>query len=262
MSTSSSAPTFADKFKKGAQRRSYVSSDAGAIANAGPDAQFVIPQRDPPELRVSGQNWFVLSYAAPEGAKVRSKKVAIKVSGCFDTEGQAEAHAEKVRNADTRLEVHVCEMYSWGTVPMPTDVKQFIRKNYTDKFLDGVMRAQEQAFVQSRKEIDARMRRDKENAERELRKKYGDDYVMSSKPESVKEYEAEQAQRQAEAAKMQFTQAELMDSMTTYIQKCGTIDPAAAGDFLRFLEAKKMAEADAASSAAAAPTSSTEPPKQ
>lgn len=255
--SSSAAPTFADKFKKGAQRRSYVSSDAGAIANAGPDDQFVVPQPDAPALRIPGQNFFVLSYAAPEGARVKAKKVAIKVSGCFPDEASAEIQAANIRNADPRLEVHVCEMYNWGTIPMPTDVKQFTKKEYTDKFLHGIMQAQQKAFTQSRKEIDSRMKRDRENAERELKKKYGEDYVMSSKPEAVKEYETEKAERQAQTASMNFSQSELVDSFATYIQKCGNIDPAAAGDFMRFLEAKKLAQDEASSSGSSAPEAPT-----
>jgi hypothetical protein len=133
-------------------------------------------------------------------------------------------------------------MYTWGTIPVPEDLKPFIEKEYTDKFLTRVMKGQQESLMQSKKEMEERMARDRAKAEEEVRKKYGPDYVMAKKSDVVKEYEKESLEREERAEKMKFTQRDLVDSFAKYIQTSGKIDPEVAGDFMRFIEAKKAVE--------------------
>ena len=258
--TTKKAPTFADRYAKDKKR--VHATTAGALASSQNGDDFLLPKDD--VARVPGQNYLVFSYAAPENSRLRCNKVAVKFSGAFDTLENAQAHAKKINAEDTRLDVHICKMYTWGTIPMPEDVKPFVEKEYTDKFLTRVMKGQQETLLQSKKEMEERMAKDRAKAEEEVRKKYGPDYVMAKKNDTVMEYERETMEREEKADKMKFTQRELVDSFSKYIQSNGKIDPEIAGDFMRFLEAKKAAELGfkEQDAAAAASSSSSSAPAQ
>lgn len=259
--------TFADRHS--APAAGAAGAGAGAAAAAADDAigrrrslaadattaatDFVLPKPD--NHRQPNQAYCVMSYCAPEGARVRCKKVAIKISGSFPSEDEAQKAAETIRNEDNRFDVHVIPLYEWGTVPMSEDVKPLVRKEYTDKYMTKVMSGLQQSLAQSRKEMDDRIARDRAKSEMEMRKKLGPDYVAAAqKPEKVKEYEEETMKRDEQTKDMTFTQRDLIESFAKYMSGgCGggaKIDPSAAGNFIRFMEAQKMAnktfaEADA-----------------
>jgi hypothetical protein len=229
------APTFDDRYSDAKTRgRRYAAEPAIST----PDVDFVLPQAD--KKRVPGQNYFVFSYAAPEGAKVRCKNIAMKPSGMFNTQEEAEEHARIIRDEDPRFDVHVIEP-GWVVIPIPEDVKPLIRKEYTDKFMTRVMKGQQQALMQSKKEMDERVARDRAKAEAELRKKYGPDYVMPKKSEQVKKYEEEKEAHAEKTDGMKFSQRELVENFAKFIVANKTIKPEAAGEFMRFIEASKIA---------------------
>lgn len=231
----SKAPSFDDRYGEGKGRaRRY----AAEPAISSPDVDFVMPQPD--KKRIPGQNFFVFSYAAPEGARVRCKNIAMKPSGMFNTLEEAQEHAQAIRDEDPRFDVHVIEP-GWVVIPMPEDVKPLVHKEYTDKFMTRVMKGQQQALMQSKKEMDERVARDRAKAEAELRKKYGPDYVMPKKSEQVKKYEEEQAAQAEHTEGMKFSQKELVENFAKFIVANKTIKPEAAGEFMRFIEASKIA---------------------
>jgi hypothetical protein len=119
------APTFDDRYGGGKARRYASEPTIGSS-----DVDFVMPQPD--KARVPGQNFFVFSYAAPEGARVRCRNIAIKPSGMFNTLIEAQKHAQIIRDEDPRFDVHVIEL-GWVVIPIPEDVKPLIHKEYTDK---------------------------------------------------------------------------------------------------------------------------------
>lgn len=104
-----------------------------------------------------------------------------------------------------------------------------------------IMKGQQQALMQSKKEMEDRIARDRAKAEAELRKKYGPDYVMAKKTPQVKEYEAKKEEREEMTEGMRFTQRELVENFAKFIVANKTIKPEAAGEFLRFIEASKVA---------------------
>jgi hypothetical protein len=178
---------------------------------------------------------------------VRCKKIAIKVSGAFATEADADKAAEIIRNEDPRFDVSTFLLYEWGTVPISEDVKPMIRKEYTNKYMTKVMSGLQASLMQSRKEMDDRIARDRAKSEMEMRKKLGPDYVAAAqKPEKVKEYEEETLKRDEQAKDMTFTQRDLIESFAKYMSGgCSggaKIEPNAAGNFIRFMEAQKIAK--------------------
>lgn len=221
-------------------RKRSLATDATTAAT-----DFVLPKPD--NHRQPNQVYCVMSYCAPEGARVRCKKIAIKISGTFASEREAESAAETIRNEDNRFDVHVIPLYEWGTIPMSEDVKPLVRKEYTDKYMTKVMSGLQQSLAQSRKEMDERIARDRAKSEMEMRKKLGPDYVAAAqKPEKVKEYEEETMKRDERTKDMTFTQRDLIESFAKYMSGgCGggaKIDPSAAGNFIRFMEAQKLAD--------------------
>lgn len=219
-----------------------------SLATDGPTAatEFALPKPD--VHRQPNQIFGVLSYCAPEGARVRCKKVAIKLSGTFASLEEAKKTAEIIRNEDPRFDVHVIPLYEWGMIPISEDVKPMIQKEYTDKYMTKVMSGLQMSLMQSRKEMDERIARDRAKSEMEMRKKLGPDYVApQKKPDMVKEYEEETMKREDRAKDMTFTQRELIESFAKYMSAgCGgsgaKLDPATVGNFLRYMEAQKAAE--------------------
>lgn len=233
--------TYADRQHAAEGRRRSLATDGTAPAAA----EFVLPKPD--NHRQPGQEWGVLSYCAPDNARVKCKKVAIKFSGGFPSEDAASKAAEIIRNEDPRFDVHVFPLYTWGMVPISEDVKPLVRKEYLDKYMTSVMLGQQASLIQSRKEMDERIAKARAESEREMRKKLGPDYVpaASAKPDVVKQYEEESQKRAVQTRDMSFTQKELVESFAKYMSSGSgaKIDPAAAGNFIRFMEAQKVAEA-------------------
>ena len=229
------APTFEDRYLKNKPRRFAAEPNIGS-----PDAEFVMPQ--PNKNRVPGQNYFVFSCVAPEGTRVKCRNVAMKPCGMFNTEAEANRHAQAVRDEDPRFDVHViCP--EWVILPIAEDIKPLIRKEYVDKYMTKVMGGLQSSLMQSKKEMDERVARDKAKAEAELRKKYGPDYVMAKKTEQVKEYEKKQEERADRTEAMKFSQKDLVENLAKFIVTNKTINPSAAGEFLKFFEAANMAAA-------------------
>jgi hypothetical protein len=249
-------PTFADRYSDAAKRSVAVDASSSRLTKTVDDngkeqlksTDYVLPQPDAVQNRVANQNFWVLTFCAPENARVRAKAVFIKCSGAFATEKEANAQAERIRAQDDRFDVSVVNMYQLGQVPPARDMEPFIEKAYTDKKLNSIMRGQRETLMQSKKELDDRIARDRAAAEAEMRKKYGPDYVPVSKSETVKQYEDMKFDRAEKAANMQFTPKDIAESFAKFIQGSdgtpGAIDPRAAGEFMRFLEAYKMSKDD------------------
>jgi hypothetical protein len=235
--TGGQKPTFGKRYGKGNGRNRRFAADPH-IGTANVD--FVMPQPD--KKRIPNQNFQVISFVAPEGTRVRCKNFAMKPGPTFATEAEANRHAEIIRNEDTRFEVDVIDLYNWMVVPKPEEAKPFTRKQYTDKYMTSVMKGQQQALMQSKKEMDDRVARDRAKAEEELRKKYGPDYVMKKKSDLVNEYENKREERNESVDGMSFTQRELVNTIAKFIVATKSIKPEVAGELLRFMEAAKIAE--------------------
>lgn len=231
-------PTFDKRYGKDNGRgRRYAADPHIGTANV----DFVLPQPD--KKRIPNQNFQVISFVAPEGTRVRCKNFAMKPGPTFATEAEANRHAEIIRDEDPRFDVEVIDLYNWMVVPKPEEAKPFTRKQYTDKYMTSVMKGQQQALMQSKKEMDDRVARDRAKAEEELRKKYGPDYVMKKKSDAVNEYENKREERNESVDGMTFTQRDLVNTIARFIVATKSIKPEIAGELLRFMEADKATQA-------------------
>jgi hypothetical protein len=150
--SSKKGATIADKLAKAkkSDESEYVSRRrtfaVDPLASAG---QVILPK--PYTHKVPNQNYWVLVYAAPEGARVRAKKVLVNCCGAFNTQEEAERQAEIIRNEDNRFDVNVCAMYEPGPVPMSEDVKPLVRKQYVEKYLTTAMSGLQESLAQQKK---------------------------------------------------------------------------------------------------------------
>lgn len=141
------------------------------MPNIGPDTQIDVPRPD--RDVVPHQRFWVMSYVAPEGARVRSDQVFVKCSGAFETEAEASAQAERIRNADNRVDVWVVDMYKYIPVPVPAKVQSLVHTEHEDPRLTRLMEKARQDAVKEHEIMEARMRRDRERALVAMRKAHG-----------------------------------------------------------------------------------------
>ena len=212
--------------------------------NKSSQTEYVRPMRDTDI--VHGQNFMVLSYAAPNNSKVRAANIQIKVSGCFDTESEANHQAELIRNADPRFNVNVVCLYEWVTVPILDHVDQFIRKEYTDKRLNAIMRGNYQSLAQSRKEMVKRIEKDKKAALENMRKVKGPDYNFKDTPDSLKQYDdhmvdtGQSVGNTEEHDELMLGQTDVMNAAMTFFteKEGGEAGSKVAIEFLKYLKSK------------------------
>lgn len=236
-SNPNNAPTFEERHGKGRKgRRFTVTPD---ISDTNVD--FALPE--PTKVRVETQKYQIIRVAAPENTRVKCTEVAVLFGPCFATEAEARQAAVTMRDEDPRFTVDVIEMYNFLVVPKRSEIKQFIEQNHTQRYLTNLIKGQQQAMLQHKKETELRMARDREKAQAEMRKRYGDKYVSPEKPTEIKEHEEARSDRDDKIQGVTFTAQELISLMAQYVvqnKNCG-LDPKTVGGLLRFLEGSKVA---------------------
>lgn len=146
--------------------------------------------RSKPDIKIPGQNFWVLSYVTPQGSLARdkngigmkSKECMVKCSGVYEFQEDAEQRAKEIRNTDPRIDVMVVDMYDFVSVPPPPIVNLTVRKHYTDERLAAMMYAQQKAAQYDRQIMEARKKRDEDKALQVMRKKTGNPNFEFPKP--------------------------------------------------------------------------------
>lgn len=164
------------------------------------NVEYVRPKPD--AARVQGQRYWVLSYVTARGAHIRSRDTMVKCSGTFADEATAKTQAEKIRNADPRIDVHVVEMYNFVTVPMPKEVFDGLEKHYIDEKLDKIMREKTLEVQRDRKMMELRQKADKEKALQNMRIHTGNaNYQQPDHKEFIERQMQQELRQQREAAR-------------------------------------------------------------
>lgn len=142
--------------------------------------------------RVKGQNFSVISYCCPEGTRVRTTNgIAIKLSGSFGTEEEANKHAEIIRNEDPHFDVSVVSNHIWGTIPMPESERKFVDSRYANELVSRTIRGLHDSLVRGQRNVEERKQADFKKAEEEMKKIKGDDYKMPEKSAQLEQLEKE-----------------------------------------------------------------------
>lgn len=167
---------------------------------ANPGANYIEARPDDDNIKPVGQNWWVLSYVAPEGTALKSKHVMLKNSGVFSNEKDAEEQAAKVRlqTHHKLIDSFVVPIGVHLTVPMPDYCKLTCKKNYSNnEVVDKIMQGAWAATEESRKNLTRKERTAKEENLRRMRAIHGPDYELPKRSE-----EEEQKRQQEEAEKL------------------------------------------------------------
>lgn len=98
------------------------------------------------KLRVPGQNWVLINMVGP-GLRQQVKKSAFRILGTFDTEAEAEAHAEEYRKLDDRFDLYVCQMYQF--LPVLEEVHDVGNVKYDQKEINTLLDTHEKTRTQT-----------------------------------------------------------------------------------------------------------------
>ena len=88
------------------------------------------------EEKVSGQNWYCVSFLTENNNSL----VGIKISGCFDTEEQAESYSLSLRDINDSFNVHVGELYKWQPFNPNPDSVEAGESEYANPQLNDTMK--------------------------------------------------------------------------------------------------------------------------
>ena len=88
------------------------------------------------EEKISGQNWYCISFLTEQNKSL----VGIKVSGCFDTEEQADSQSAALRDINDSFNVHVGELYKWQPFNPDPDSIEAGESEYANSQLNDTMK--------------------------------------------------------------------------------------------------------------------------
>lgn len=105
---------------------------------------------------VPGQGFFVMSFVGPETehGRATAEDFAIKISGVFSNQEDANRHCEKLWKEDPRFDRYVAPLYQF--IPLPPDHSKIEDVHYTDKRLNDIMRKHADNQREARKHFKAR----------------------------------------------------------------------------------------------------------
>jgi len=158
------------KCKEDYLEKQNVATEGGASPAPPPDALVARPgdrvgsKRDPPHYDVPGQQFLVISFVAPQGTRQKSKKVAIKFRGAFETEQEAKARVEEVHKFDPDFDVFFVDMYKWIELPPPFRTMMQTPMRYEDEDLNKTMQGYYRGIESSAREVKQRVQKAKAEA--------------------------------------------------------------------------------------------------
>ena len=87
-------------------------------------------------LKVSGQNWFLVSFVSPNGSQ-KNDHFGIKVRGVFSEYSDAVEHVKRLIKIDPAFDIFICSMYEWCLCPPDPD--KMADKTYQDQTLNTMI---------------------------------------------------------------------------------------------------------------------------
>jgi hypothetical protein len=222
---------------------------AAAYRSTVSQSGHIIPYGD--VHRVKGQNFLVMSYCTSDGStRVRStKNLAQKFSASFCTETEAREFAKIIRDEDPRFDVQVVDMGVWGTVPMPTEDRPFVQREYTDSILTKCVSGLQRSMVQGKREIADRKARDRAKALAAMQKSKGKDYVMPEKSAELQAMEdkirrerleeEEKAKVECRTSEVKFSSGELANIIMQFCCE-NNVESAVGSSLLKYIAEKSI----------------------
>lgn len=98
------------------------------------------------EENVPGQNWYCVSFLTEPSKTL----VGIKISGCFNTEEQADTNSSALRNINDSFNVHVGELYKWQPFNPDPDSSEAGESEYANPQLNDTMKKKKENEQQAK----------------------------------------------------------------------------------------------------------------
>lgn len=141
---------------------------------------------DDESVRIDGQNFAVISFVAPFGARQRAKRILLKIRGVFSTVEEAREYVKtKLAPADPDFDLFIVDMWSWKGIP-PTEHEEKQRAfDYSDPKMQKIMQGHYKQMERNEKTMEMRKnfikQKNRENEKRNRReqrkKQHGALYV-------------------------------------------------------------------------------------
>jgi hypothetical protein len=132
------------------------------------DAERVGAKRDP--MCVPGQNYFLLSYVAPEESRQKNRKVYMKMRGAFNTVEEADKYAKELWDKDPDFDIFIVDAYEWIPIPLPMSMNMQVPMKYNQEELDKFMSQHYKNVEKGNKDIQERIAQSKRAAHKKLAK--------------------------------------------------------------------------------------------
>lgn len=129
-----------------------MASPASAAAPVGQDAPDYL---DEDIVTVPGQVYALVSFVSPT-SRQRSDKCAMKIRGVFGTREEAAAHVKKLMRMDNAVDIFIADMYKW--LPVPPDPNGIEDQEYTDTFLNDLMKGYKESQLAAKQHFAERKR--------------------------------------------------------------------------------------------------------
>lgn len=123
------------------------------------NTQDITQAEDP--VKCGMLNYAVVSFICPP----KCNKMAMKISGCFETEEQASEHAQRLMDKLPYFDISVVSMYRWLAFPLEDDDKLKIPQKFKDNELQKIMDRFREDQIRIRADMKKRIAETKEKAE-------------------------------------------------------------------------------------------------
>ena len=106
-------------------------------------------------LKVSGQNWVLLSFVSPTGNQ-KNQHFGVKVRGAFSEYSDAVEHVKRLIKLDPDFDIFICSMYEWCLAPPDPD--KLADKNYQDETLNTMVSEYNRNQIYAKEHFEERKR--------------------------------------------------------------------------------------------------------
>jgi hypothetical protein len=158
--------------------------------------------------KVNGQNWYCVSFLTENSKSL----VGIKISGCFDTEENANSHSLALRDINDSFNVHVGELYKWQPFNPDPDSVEAGESEYANPQLNDT--------IKKKKENEQKAKLYHEYRKNEMIKKNIEDLLENKKKEhSENANKISNSQNEESRKNMEYSQSSIDEQIKKLEEK-------------------------------------------
>ena len=116
-------------------------------------------------IKIPEQNFALISVVSPSSSQ-QYVSCALKIRGVFNTEKEAQKHANTLMQLDSNFDVFLVEMNKW--LPIPPEMDKIDDQVYQDKKLNDLIQGYHEEQLKSKQYFESRKQEEIEDAIRRL----------------------------------------------------------------------------------------------